>query len=99
MGKTSRPAAPACSARFASSIAWAVNDALRPATIGITPGLVDRDAQDALALVGPQVRPLARVGVDRQRDRPLRQQPLQVAPIGGLVEPAVRVERDRRRPG
>ena len=57
-------------------------------------GLVDGDAQDALPLVGPQVRALAGVGVDRERDRALGEEPLEVAAIGGLVEPAVRVEGD-----
>ena len=60
-------------------------------------GLLDRNAQDALALVGPQMRALAGIGVDRQRDRALGQEPLQVAPVLRLVEAPVGVEGDDAR--
>src|ERR1019366_8334573 len=58
------------------------------------PRLVHGDAEDTLALIRPQVRPFAGVGIDGQGDRTLRQEPLEIAAIGGLVELAFGVERD-----
>ena len=59
-------------------------------------GRVADDLDDPDLLVVGQVRPLAGVDVDRERDRPLAGDPADVRAEGGLVDPAVGVHRQDR---